>query len=315
LRRYNNRVYQTLYEQLNAVGCNTAGWNQSILLGIVRAMQDSTRKKVGPVIAYVGGCVLILYPIMGFLNEFLERAPLDFYDYVVAAGIIVGGLLTCLASVRAMHDSMRKKVGTVSAYVVGCVLIICGILGLLYKFGKKTPYSTNFYGYVVPAIFLASGVLTYLASVRAMQDSTRKKAGPVSAYIIGGVLTFLGIVGLLVEFGKGNPSSRNFYGHVLAAILVASGVLTCAATRLRYGGGLWSFVGLILVVAATARLAQDLQMHARGRDLAFPEMFYSTTAALWGAGCYCLVWGHMRHQRQKACSHETAPPQCEANER
>jgi hypothetical protein len=98
-------------------------------------------------------------------------------------------------------------------------------MGLLIEFGMRTPSSTKFYGYVFAALLIAIGVLTSLASVRAMPDSTRKKVGRVSTYVVGGLLILVGIGLLLTELGKGKPSLMNFHLYVHAAIFVASGVL------------------------------------------------------------------------------------------
>jgi drug/metabolite transporter (DMT)-like permease len=139
-----------------------------------------------------------------------------------------------------------------------------------------------------------------------MQDSTRKKVGRVMAYTAGCLLIFLGTTGLLVESSHGRPSSTNFKGYVDAVVIIVSGALTCVATRSHYGGGPWSFCGLILVAAAVGRLAFALQVYTRGAHFFHPERFYWMTAALWGAGCYCLVWGHIRCRRAKEnCFHGT----------
>ena len=138
-----------------------------------------------------------------------------------------------------------------------------------------------------------------------MQDSTLRKVKSVSVYVAGGTLAFFGTMGSLIEFSEGRPSSTNFYGYAVAVVLIASGVLTCVAARSHYGGGLWSFFGLICVAAAIVRFASASQVYMRGRDLISPVVFFSTTAVLWGVGCYCLIWGHLRHQRQKKnCLHE-----------
>jgi hypothetical protein len=142
-----------------------------------------------------------------------------------------------------------------------------------------------------------------LGGFHIMQDSTPRKIGRVTAYATGGVLIFLGILGLLIESSKGKPSSTNCYGYVLAVALIACGTLTCIAVRSHYGGGLWSFFGCLCVAAAIARVALVWQVHMQGKHFTFPVIVYSTTAGLWGVGCYCLAWGHMRRHRKKA-----APP-------
>ena len=141
-----------------------------------------------------------------------------------------------------------------------------------------------------------------------MQDSKLKKVRHMTACIAGGALIFLGIMGFLIEISKGKPSSTNFYGYVLAAVFVACGVLTCVAVRSHYGGGLWSFFGLLFVAAATVRLVSVSQAYMQNRHLIYlisPVIFFSTTAAFWGVGCYCLAWGHMRHHRKKVTQPNT----------
>ncbi len=145
------------------------------------------------------------------------------------------------------------------------------------------------------------------ACARRMQASTLNKVGRVTAYAVGGALIFVGIMGLLIEFSKGKPSLTNFYGYVLAAVFVTSGALTCVAVRSHYGGGLWSFFGLVFVGAATGRFALVTELYMRSRHLISPAFFFSTTTALWGVGCYGLFWGHLRHHKErKICLHDAA---------
>jgi hypothetical protein len=198
-----------------------------------------------------------------------------------------------------MQNSTIQKTRLVSAYVAGGTLLFLGILGLLVEFSKAKPSSVNFYGYGLAALFIASGILACVAA--------RSQVRPVSAYVAGGALVFLGILGLLVEFSKAKPSSTNYYVYVRAVVLIASGVLTFVAARSHYGGGYWSFVGLICVAAATVRFASASQLYMRGRHLISPVIFFSTTAVLWGVGCYGLIWGHMqRHRKKKNSLHDTA---------
>jgi hypothetical protein len=139
-----------------------------------------------------------------------------------------------------------------------------------------------------------------------MQDSTRKKIGRVAAYVAGGLLNFFGIMGLAVESSKAKPSFTNFYGYVLAVTLFTCGILTLIAIRSHYGGGLWSFLGLLFVAETIGHLTWVSEVYLRGRHLISPVTFYSETAIFWAAGCYCLVWGHMRHHRKKATQPNTA---------
>lgn len=136
-------------------------------------------------------------------------------------------------------------------------------------------------------------------SLRIMQDSTFKKRRPVWAYFVGGVLLALGILGLLVEFSRAAPSSTNFRGYVLAVEFLTCGLLIVGAVRSYYGGGLWSFLGVALVAVAVFRSAIALEVDLRGGHFRSPVIFYSTLAASWGIGFYCLAWGHIRHHRKE----------------
>src|SRR5476649_163716 len=132
-----------------------------------------------------------------------------------------------------------------------------------------------------------------------MQDSTRKKIGRIAAYVAGGTLIFIGIMGLAIESSKAKPSFTNFYGYVLAVMLFTCGILTLIAIRSYYGGGLWSFFGLLFVAVTIAHLTWLVEIYMQNRHLISPVTFYSETAIFWAAGCYGLVWGHMRHHRKK----------------
>ena len=132
-----------------------------------------------------------------------------------------------------------------------------------------------------------------------MQESTVRKVKRAIPYVAGGVLIFLGVMGLLIEFSKVMPSSTNFYGYVLWVVLIVSGILICIAAWSHYGGGLWSFFGLMFIAETIGHLTFLAQVYMQHRHLTSPVSFFSTTAAFWGVGSYCLVWGHMRHHQKK----------------
>lgn len=110
---------------------------------------------------------------------------------------------------------------------------------------------------------------------------------------------FIGIIGLVLEFNKAMPSSVNFYRYTLAVLFLASGVLVFIAAQSNYGGGIWSFVGLICVAVAISRIAFTCQVYLQGLHLISPVVCYSLTIIYLGIGCFCLVWGQIRHQRKK----------------
>jgi hypothetical protein len=136
-----------------------------------------------------------------------------------------------------------------------------------------------------------------------MQDTRLKKIGRVSAYVVGGVLIFIGTVGLVIELSREKPSSTNFYGYALAVVCITSGVLACVAAKSHYDGGPWFLFGLICVATCLSNIAFVSQLYMRGRHVAFPVITYSKIAGLWGVGCYCLIWGHMRRHREKKDCH------------
>lgn len=210
-----------------------------------------------------------------------------------------------LASPHVMPHSTLKNARCITAYVVGSVLTFFGVMWFLVQLGTqiqrgaRMPFSTHFSGYAFAVLFAAGGVLTCLAVLRGKPDSTVRKVRRITAYVFGSVLFCLGVMGFLIELGKGMPSSTHFSGYVVAVALVACGVLTCIAVRLHYGGGLWSLLGLLLLAAGTVRIAFTWQLEIRGRHLISPAVSNSTTAALCGAGFYCLSWGHFRRHREK----------------
>jgi hypothetical protein len=124
------------------------------------------------------------------------------------------------------------------------------------------------------------------------------KTGRLAAYAVGGLLVFLGVLGLLVEAGKGKLSPTNFNGYLLVTLFLVCGAMILLGVRSGYGGGAWSLVGVLLSAAATARLAVHMHALLQGRHLITPTISFFTTAALWGGGCYCLACGHLRHHRR-----------------
>ena len=121
----------------------------------------------------------------------------------------------------------------------------------------------------------------------------------ISAYIVGGLFTTLGIMGFIVEFSEGKASSTIVAGYMMAIVFVIWGPLLCLAVCWHYGGGAWSFIGAILVGYAMIHGGFSLDVYLRGRHFISPIIDFSIIATFWGVGCYCLVWGHMRHHRKK----------------
>jgi len=204
-----------------------------------------------------------------------------------------------------MPNLTLKNARSIDAYVVGSVLTFYGVawflvqLGTQIKRGNQMPFSTHSTGYWLAGLCAAGGVLTCLAVLRGMPDPTACKVRRITAYLIGSVLICVGAMGFLIELGKGMPSSRNFIGYVDAVVLVAFGVLACIAVRLHYGGGYWSLLGLLLVVAGTLRIVAILQAEIRGSHWIIPAASYSTATSLCAVGLYCLSWGHLRRHRPK----------------
>jgi hypothetical protein len=144
-----------------------------------------------------------------------------------------------------------------------------------------------------------------LGSIRAMQNVRHNKVRRISAYIAGGFFIALGIMGFLVEISEGEKSSTIVAGYVMASVFVIWGTLLCLAVRFHYGGALWSAIGVILVTWAMIYSGFTLDSYLRGRHLTYPVRTFSLISIFWGVGCYCLVWGHMRHHR-KMIDHDAA---------
>ncbi|MEJ0090983.1 MAG: hypothetical protein WDM80_14725 [Limisphaerales bacterium] len=121
----------------------------------------------------------------------------------------------------------------------------------------------------------------------------------VSAYVAGSLFIALGIMGFIVEFSEGKSSSSIIAGYVMATMFFVWGVLLCSAVKLHYCGGVWSLVGITFVALAIIRAAFLLDIYLRGSHLIFSVLQFSLVAAFWGVGCYCLIWGHVRHHRKK----------------
>ena len=197
-----------------------------------------------------------------------------------------------------MYNSILKKVSRVTAYVAGGILIFLGVMGALVELSGGNSSFTHLFGYLVAAVLVACGVLICV-SVRRFAERANDGVRLVTAYIAGGTLILLGIIVSLAEFSKAKPFATHFLGHMLAAVLVAYGVLTCVMGWAKYGGGLWSFFGLLFVGAATLGCAFGAQAYMQHRELVSPGVFFSWIAALWGVGFYCLFWGHIRRHKEK----------------
>ena len=121
------------------------------------------------------------------------------------------------------------------------------------------------------------------------------------AYTVAGLLTLIGVMGLLIELNKRRFSSVNFYGYVLAALFIMCGALTFVGAWFRYRGGSWSFVGMLLVAAGIAGVTAAMQL---GPHLLSPRVLNWRVTALWGVGLYCLAWGHLRSRKTKKPKNE-----------
>jgi hypothetical protein len=141
-----------------------------------------------------------------------------------------------------------------------------------------------------------------------MQQSKLNLVRRISAYIAGGLLLALGVMGFIVEFNEGNKSSTIVAGYMMAAIFVIWGTLLCLAVARHYGGGAWSFFGAMLAGYAMIHTGFSLDVYLRGRHFISPIIDLSVVASSWGVGCYCLVWGHMRHHRKKTPTNTALEP-------
>jgi uncharacterized membrane protein len=97
------------------------------------------------------------------------------------------------------------------------------------------------------------------------------------AYTVGIALILFGVFGIITEANKGSAATTIFSRYVLGSLIIICGICTCVGTRLRYGGGLWSFVGLICVAFAIARCAFVLDAATRNRHIISPIMFYGSS--------------------------------------
>jgi hypothetical protein len=211
-----------------------------------------------------------------------------------------------------MANSTFNKARCITAYAVGSLLTFFCVMWFLVQYGTQIKrgtgmaFSSHFSGYALAVLFAAGGALTCLAALRRMPDSVARKVRRLTAYVFGSVLICLGVMGLLIELGKGMPSSSHFSGYVASVVLVVCGVGICIAVRCQYGGGFWSLLGLLLAALGTGRLLclWLLTLHGRGRHA--PVDFDFGTAALFAIGCYCLAWGHFRrHKGRKGYLNET----------
>ena len=135
-----------------------------------------------------------------------------------------------------------------------------------------------------------------------MNHSKAHNIGRISAYIFGIALLLIGIVSFGIQIESGNTSPRPLLGYVLAVVFIICGALTCLATRLRYGGGLWSIMGLNFVGFGTLGIASMLEAHLHGTPWTFPVVFYVRVTVFMVGGFVFLVLGQMRRQRIKSAT-------------
>jgi hypothetical protein len=139
------------------------------------------------------------------------------------------------------------------------------------------------------------------------QRSRFIKAKRFTAYVAGGLVIILGLIGFLAQFNEGAASSSAIFGYVLAAVFVVWGTLLCLAVRFHYRGGVWSFVGITLVALATIQTAfmYDVDLPRKPFISLITGLSFVIVCAL--IGCCCLVVGHRGHQMDITV-HSTARP-------
>jgi hypothetical protein len=116
-------------------------------------------------------------------------------------------------------------------------------------------------------------------------------------YFIGAGIVAFGVGGFFVEMGKRDPSGKFFSGFALAGTIIAIGLLLILSTRFRYMGGLWSSLGVFLVIFGFTGFATTLDNVRMGRRRA--ENGFLLAALLIVAGTFFLLLGHMRHRRKR----------------
>jgi hypothetical protein len=138
-----------------------------------------------------------------------------------------------------------------------------------------------------------------LGSIRTMSYSLPHKFRLVSAYILGVALLLVGIVGFGIQIELGNTSPDPFSMFVLDVVFIICGALTCVATRLRYGGGFWSILGLDFVGFGVIGIASILESHLHGTHSTFSAPFYLRVAVFTVVGFICLALGEIRRHKLK----------------
>jgi hypothetical protein len=123
----------------------------------------------------------------------------------------------------------------------------------------------------------------------------------LSAYILGVALLLIGIVGFGIQVELENTDPNPFSGFVLDLVFITCGMLTCAATRFRYGGGFWSIL-INCVGFGFIGVASIMEWHLHDTHITFSVPFYSRVAIFLVAGFIFLVLGEMRRQRLKRAS-------------
>ena len=112
--------------------------------------------------------------------------------------------------------------------------------------------------------------------------------------ILGALLVLVGGAGAVVEHLDHN-SKFIFFGYVFAGLIGAGGVLLVWASLARYGGGLWSGAGYLLVAAGIICAVSDLDDFLQHIGRPTPrDLSVCSILCMLGAGF--LVHGHLRHR-------------------
>jgi glucose uptake protein GlcU len=122
-------------------------------------------------------------------------------------------------------------------------------------------------------------------------------------YAVGSLLFGLGILGFVVEVSEGKASSTICAGYMMSGVFLIAGTFLLLAVWSHYGGGIYSFIGATLIALVMMHIGFTMDKYLRGRYYLSPFTAILPVAIGWVIGCYCLVWGHMRHRRKK-----TTPP-------
>jgi hypothetical protein len=198
--------------------------------------------------------------------------------------------LLIVVGVRIIYFA-NSMVENIVAYIVGWIFVCIGLLGSFAEFGQAmtSSASTGLLGIWIAALFLSSGLyLFYLA---------HRKLDHVITRIASWFCLFFGL-GILFALVS-DSRKMDIFDYSFVALFFVCSIIFFFLVRFRYGGGIWTIIGILFLVLGNTRIVNTIGLYMGKGYLKSSILWYFLILAELVAGGACLIVGYLRYQKRK----------------